>query len=136
VSEQCHRFRVSTAQQSRIDAESISLVLEYLYKVFVKDMCLGYVLPISNKGLLYPFDHPLPLLLGPACSGYCQHQFLLVCNYLIPALAADRFTLTSRNFSYFFRIFPIILVSKSNARFLAAPSPFLNTSQHPMMTRF
>ena len=36
-------------------------------------MCLGYVLTIYNKGLLYPFDHPLDLLLGP--SNICKGVF-------------------------------------------------------------
>ena len=35
----------------------------------MKDICLGYDLPISKKGLPYPFVHPIHLLLGPALLG-------------------------------------------------------------------
>ena len=35
----------------------------------MKDICLDYVLPISNKGPPYPFVHPLYLVLGPALLG-------------------------------------------------------------------
>ena len=35
----------------------------------MKDICLGYVLTLSNKGPPYPLVHPLCLLPGPALLG-------------------------------------------------------------------
>ena len=54
--------------------------LGFRLKVFVKDICLGYALTISNKGLPYPFDHPLPLLStesGQFVVGQCSGYFLV-----------------------------------------------------------
>jgi hypothetical protein len=48
----------------------------------VKNICLGYVLPISNKGLPYLFDHPLHLLLGPTLFSYVFGFYVFGFDYL------------------------------------------------------